>query len=74
MGGKIWLALAILIAAVPAYGQSDEDYSKYARPVIDEFTACAYPKVEEMAKTNHGIYEVLQNQRPPFKYDNPRFR
>lgn len=32
------------------------------------------PMVEEMAKTNHGIYEVLHGERPAFKYDNPRFR
>ncbi|MGD0088690.1 MAG: sugar-binding protein [Planctomycetota bacterium] len=29
---------------------------------------------EEMARTNHGIYDVLLGGRPPFKYDNPRFQ
>ncbi len=27
------------------------------------------PMVEEMAKTNHGIYEVLQGERPPFAWE-----
>ncbi|MDB6075068.1 MAG: hypothetical protein JWO89_2708, partial [Verrucomicrobiaceae bacterium] len=27
------------------------------------------PMAEEMAKTNHGIYEVLQGERPPFAWD-----
>ncbi|MCY3020233.1 MAG: hypothetical protein NTW87_14540 [Planctomycetota bacterium] len=30
--------------------------------------------IAEMAKTNHGIYDVLLGDRPPFRYDNPRFQ
>jgi len=32
------------------------------------------PMVEEMAKSNHAIYEVLLGERPPYKYDHPRFQ
>lgn len=30
--------------------------------------------LEEMTKTNHGIYEVLLGQRKPFAWDDPRFQ
>lgn len=30
--------------------------------------------VEEMAKTNHGIYGVLSGEQKPFKYENARFQ
>ncbi|MDB6138592.1 MAG: hypothetical protein JWO94_1664 [Verrucomicrobiaceae bacterium] len=32
------------------------------------------PMVEEMAKTNHGIFEVLQGERPPFAWEHARER
>jgi len=32
------------------------------------------PMVEEMAKTNHGIYEVLQGERPPFAWEKVKER
>jgi len=32
------------------------------------------PMVEEMMKTNYGIYDLLLGKRPPFKWDDPRFR
>lgn len=28
----------------------------------------------EMMKTNHGIYDLLQGKRPPFVWDDPRFK
>ena len=28
----------------------------------------------EMMKTNHGIYDLLLKKRPPFQWDDPRFR
>jgi len=28
----------------------------------------------EMMKTNHGIYDLLLEKRPPFQWDDPRFR
>lgn len=50
MGGRLVALALLMVATAPAWGQSDEDFAKYARPKIDEFTACAYPKVQEMAK------------------------
>lgn len=32
------------------------------------------PMLAEMMKTNYDIYEVLEGQRPPFAWDDPRFR
>ena len=32
------------------------------------------PMVEEMAKTNHGIFEVLQGERPPFAWEHAQER
>jgi hypothetical protein len=52
MKPRIWPVLALLIAAGPAWGQTvtDEDYDKYARPVIDKFTACERPKIVSWAQ------------------------
>ena len=30
--------------------------------------------LEEMAKTNHGIYDVLLSKRPPFAWDDARMK
>lgn len=30
--------------------------------------------LEEMMKTNHSIYDLLQGKRPPFRWDDPRFK
>jgi hypothetical protein len=32
------------------------------------------PMLEEMMKTNYGIYDLLLGKREPFQWDNPRFR
>ena len=50
MGGRKWLVLALLIAAGPAWGQSDADYDNYTKPVVDSFNECARPKVRDLAK------------------------
>jgi len=30
--------------------------------------------LEEMMKTNHGIYDLLQGKRPPFRWGDSRFK
>jgi len=32
------------------------------------------PMLEEMMKTNYGIYDLLLGRREPFQWDNPRFK
>lgn len=60
MGGRKLLVLGLLALSIaPAWGQSDEDYAKYARPVIDEFTACEKPKLEVMARSSRPAEEIV---------------
>jgi hypothetical protein len=62
MGGRIWLAFALLIAAEPAWGQSEKDYANYARPVIDKFTACERPKITKWARTTQDAPDALADR------------
>jgi len=32
------------------------------------------PLVEEMSTANYDIYKVEFGERPPFEYDNPKFK
>lgn len=48
-------AALVLSLAGTAWAQSDEDYAKYTRPVIDKFTACERPKIVKWAsRTQEG--------------------
>jgi hypothetical protein len=61
MGGRIAL-LVLLLVSVPAWAQSDEDYAKYARPVIDKFTACEKPKIVMWARRGLEAPDALADR------------
>jgi hypothetical protein len=52
MVGRKWLALAMLFAAAPAWGQSEEEVAAAAGKQIDAFTACIKMKAGELAKSS----------------------
>jgi hypothetical protein len=54
--------LLLLMGAGPAWGQSDDDYARYARPVIDKFTACERPKITKWARTTQDAPEALADR------------
>jgi hypothetical protein len=61
MGGRL-VALALLTVALPAWAQSEEDYDKYAQPVIDKFTACERPKIVKWAQRGQEAPNDLTNR------------
>jgi hypothetical protein len=57
------LAAGLLLAfAGTASAQSEDDYAKYARPVIDQFTNCERPKITKWARTTQDKPDTLADR------------
>jgi hypothetical protein len=60
MGGKIWLALAILILSGPAWGQSEEEVTAAVGKERDAYTSCLKQHAFEMAKSPEAEEAVVE--------------
>ncbi len=53
MGGRKWFVLAMLVAAGPAWGQSeDPHFERVVRPWMEEFIDCEKAQLPSLAKSD----------------------